>query len=155
MDAALEAFNVNWDTILIAAKFGLLTQNNVDSELTMSLGPLSLSFDLTLRLPHRHNAVEHEASFSRNDFGDGTGDNVHINETVFATLANANSGVDFYASYAAAVQFAYSILSIFGNPLTGVAPKNFVQIFFREERLLIEGWTKPTTLITSDTLAPI
>ncbi|KAJ7848256.1 hypothetical protein B0H14DRAFT_3453237 [Mycena olivaceomarginata] len=146
----------------------------------MSLGPLSL-----------HNAVEHEASFSRNDFGVGhqtvrftptavtftpyfdtprlhpyvetKGDNVHINETVFATLANANSGVDFYASYAAAVQFAYSIvsnpfivntqLSIFGNPLTGVAPKKC--IFFREERLLIEGWTKPTTLITSDTLAPI
>ncbi|KAJ7476614.1 Cloroperoxidase [Mycena latifolia] len=172
MDAALEAFNVNWDTILIAAKFGLLTQNNVESELTMSLGPLSL-----------HNAVEHDASLSRNDFGDGTGDNVHFNETVFAMLANANPGVNFYnASSAAAVQFARladSIatnpfivntqkefvlrsresglyLSIFGNPLTGVAPKNFVQIFFREERLPIkEGWTKPTTLITSDTLAPI
>jgi len=31
-----------------------------------------------------------------------------------------------------------------------------VQIFFREERLPIaEGWKKPTTLITVDTLEPL
>jgi hypothetical protein len=70
-------------------------------------------------------------------------------------------------------------LSIFGDPLTGVASKQcvyrstqelgvrriqlnstsfarLVQIFFREERLPVaEGWTKPTTLITIATLTPL
>ncbi|KAJ7057667.1 Peroxidase, family 2-domain-containing protein [Mycena amicta] len=172
MDASVAGFNVNWDAILIAAKFGMMSRNDVGSEENMSLGPLLL-----------HNLVEHDASISRNDFGDGSGDNVHFNETTFSVLANANPGVDYYnASSAGAVQFArlqHSIetnpfvintqkefvlrsresglyLSIFGDPLTGVAPKKFVQIFFREERLPIEeGWKKPTTLINSTTLRPI
>ncbi|KAJ7210727.1 hypothetical protein GGX14DRAFT_450252 [Mycena pura] len=43
-----------------------------------------------------------------------------------------------------------------GDPLTGVAPKNFVQIFFREERLPIaEGWRRPNVTITVATLGPI
>ncbi|KAJ6623664.1 Cloroperoxidase [Mycena sp. CBHHK59/15] len=173
MDAALKAFNLNWDPILIAAKFGLLSGADATTFETMSLGPLSL-----------HNLIEHDASISRNDFGpDGTGDNVHFNETAFSTLANANPGKSYYDPVAAGVvqrdRLAYSVatnpnvtntrkefllrsresglyLSIFGNPLTGIAPKNFVQIFFREERLPIaEGWKKPTTLITSDTLTPL
>ncbi|KAJ7113964.1 Chloroperoxidase [Mycena epipterygia] len=172
MDAALNGFNVNWDPILVAAKFGLLSGADAGSFQTMSLGALSL-----------HNLVEHDASISRNDFGDGTGDNVHFNETAFSTLANANPGVDYYNTTSAGMvqrdRLALSVatnpnvvntfkefalrsresalyISIFGDPLTGVASKEFVQIFFREERLPIaEGWKKPTTLITVDTLTPL
>ncbi|KAJ7753939.1 Cloroperoxidase [Mycena maculata] len=173
MNGALDAFNVNWDTILVAAKFGLLSGSDATTFSTLGLGPLSL-----------HNLVEHDASISRNDYGpDGTGDNVHFNETTFQTLANANPGFDYYdptsAGMVQSARLADSVannpnvtntqkefllrsresglyLSIFGNATTGVAPKEFVQIFFREERLPIEeGWTKGPTLITVDTLRPI
>ncbi|KAJ7133659.1 Chloroperoxidase [Mycena crocata] len=167
LQAAIDGFNVGSDAIIQAAKFGLLTG---DSPTTMDLDALAL-----------HNNIEHDASISRNDFG--IGDNLHFNETVFSTLANANPGVDFYnATSAAFVQHARLAdsvarnpgvtntlkehllrsresglyLSIMGDPLTGVAPKQFVQIFFREERLPIaEGWRRPTTLINSATLTPI
>ncbi|KAJ7629329.1 Cloroperoxidase [Mycena rosella] len=167
LQAAIDGFNVNSDAIIQAAKFGLLSGDAPDN---LNLDALQL-----------HNLIEHDASISRNDFA--IGDNLHFNETVFATLANANPGVDFYnATSAGLVQqarLADSLarnpnitntrkefllrsresglyLSIMGDPLTGVAPKNFVQIFFREERLPIaEGWTRPTTLIDSTTLAPI
>ncbi|KAJ7186440.1 hypothetical protein C8R46DRAFT_880504, partial [Mycena filopes] len=47
-------------------------------------------------------------------------------------------------------------LSVIGNPLTGVAPKKFVQIFFGEERLPIaEGWKRSKTPITAESLDPI
>ncbi|KAJ7481289.1 Cloroperoxidase [Mycena galericulata] len=173
MEAALKGFNMNWDPILFVAKFGLLSGADATTFETMSLGALSL-----------HNLIEHDASISRNDFGpDGTGDNVHFNETTFSVLANVNPGKDYYDGTSAGevqrARLAHSIatnpnvtntekefklrsresafyLSIFGNPLTGIAPKQFVQIFFREERLpFAEGWQKPTTLITSDTLNPI
>ncbi|KAF7360875.1 HEME-HALOPEROXIDASE domain-containing protein [Mycena sanguinolenta] len=169
----LEGFNVNWDGILVAAKFGLLSGSDATTFETMGLGPLAL-----------HNLIEHDASISRNDFGpDGLGDNVHFNETTFSTLANANPGKNYYDPVSAGLvqrdRLAHSVatnpnvtntakefklrsresalyLSIFGDPLTGIASKEFVQIFFREERLpFAEGWTKPTTLITSDTLDPI
>ncbi|KAJ7620482.1 Cloroperoxidase [Mycena polygramma] len=172
MDGALAGFNLNWEPILVAAKFGLLSRDDGNSFDTMSLDALSL-----------HNLIEHDASISRNDFGDGTGDNVHFNETTFSTLANSNPGKDYYDPTAAGVvqraRLAHSVatnpnvtntrkefllrsresalyLSIFGNPLTGVAPKKFVNIFFREERLPIaEGWKKTATLITVDTLNPL
>ncbi|KAJ7478663.1 Cloroperoxidase [Mycena galericulata] len=166
LQAAVDGFNVGSDSIIQAAKFGLLSGN---APTTLDLDALAL-----------HNLVEHDASISRNDFA--IGDNLHFNETVFTTLANANPGVDFYnATSAGQVQharLANSIainpnvtntrkefllrsresalyLSIMGDPITGVAPKDFVQIFFREERLPIEeGWTRSTTLITSTTMAP-
>ncbi|KAJ7750829.1 Peroxidase, family 2-domain-containing protein [Mycena metata] len=169
MDAALAGFNVNWDAILVAAKFGLLTGDDLLSGTQMTLAALS-----------SHNIVEHDASISRNDFGDGSGDNVHFNETTFSTLANSNPGKDTYDPTSAGLvqkqRLADSVannpllvntkkeftlrsresglyLSIFGDPTTGVAPKKFVNIFFREERLPIaEGWTKTKTLITGDTL---
>ncbi|KAJ7108780.1 Peroxidase, family 2-domain-containing protein [Mycena epipterygia] len=172
MDAALQGFNLDFNPILVAAKFGLLSGTDAGSMQTMDLGALAL-----------HNLIEHDASISRNDFGDGTGDNLHFNETTFSTLANANPGKDYYdptsAGQVQKARLAFSVatnpnvtntakefklrsresalyLSIFGNPLTGVAPKEYVQIFFREERLPIaEGWKKPTTLITDDTLKPL
>ncbi|KAJ7030718.1 Peroxidase, family 2-domain-containing protein [Mycena alexandri] len=172
MDAALAAFNVNWDAILIAAKFGLLTGDDLLSGTQMTLAALS-----------SHNIVEHDASISRNDFGDGSGDNVHFNETTFSTLANSNPGKDTYDTTSAGLvqkqRLADSVannpllvntakefilrsresglyLSIFGDPATGIAPKKFVNIFFREERLPIaEGWTKSKSLITGDSLGII
>jgi hypothetical protein len=100
-----------------------------------------------------HNIIEHDASISRNDFGDGTGDNMHFNETAFSMLANANPGTDTYdtasAGFVQQQRLAFSIatnplvintrkefrlrsresalyLSIFGDPLTGVASKQCV-----------------------------
>ncbi|KAJ6562660.1 Cloroperoxidase [Mycena capillaripes] len=167
MQAAIDGFNVGPDAILQAAKFGLLSG---DDFTTMNLDPLKL-----------HNLIEHDASVSRSDFG--VGDNLHFNEMIFSTLANSNPGVDYYnATSAGQVQhdrLAISLatnpnitntpkefllrgresalyLSIMGDPLTGVAPKKFVNIFFREERLPIqEGWKRSTTLITAETLNPI
>ncbi|KAJ7252359.1 Cloroperoxidase [Mycena haematopus] len=168
LQAAIDGFNVGPDAILQAAKFGLLSG---DAPTTLDLDALKL-----------HNLIEHDASISRNDLA-VTGDNLHFNETIFATLANANPGVDYYnATSAAHVQderLAISLatnpnitntpkevevrtresglyLSVMGNPLTGVAPKEFVQIFFREERLPIaEGWKRSTTTITAETLDPV
>ncbi|KAF8182733.1 Cloroperoxidase [Mycena galopus ATCC 62051] len=168
LQAAIDGFNVGPDAIIQAAKFGLLSGD----------APTTLDLD-ALRL---HNLIEHDASISRNDLA-VTGDNLHFNETIFTTLANANPGVDYYnATSAAHVQderLAISLatnpnitntpkevevrtresglyLSVMGNPLTGVAPKEFVQIFFREERLPIaEGWKRSNTTITAETLEPI
>ncbi|KAJ7489169.1 Cloroperoxidase [Mycena latifolia] len=167
LQAAIDGFNLGPDAIIQAVKFGLLSG---DAPTTLDLDALKL-----------HNLIEHDASLSRGDFA--LGDNLHFNETIFATLANANFGVDYYnATSAGQVQhdrLAISLatnpnitntgkeflvrcresavyLSIMGDPLTGVAPKKFVQIFFREERLPIaEGWTRPTTTITAATLSPI
>ncbi|KAF7366030.1 HEME-HALOPEROXIDASE domain-containing protein [Mycena venus] len=166
-----EAFNLNFDTVLLAAKLGLLAVNDDPSSSQM----------MTLESLKLHDLIEHDASISRNDFA--TGDNLHFNETAFSTLANANPGKDYYDPVSAGgVQrdrLAHSIatnpnvtnshkeitirsresafyLGIFGNPATGVAPKKFVQTFFREERLPIEeGWVKSKTLITAAVLAPL
>ncbi|KAJ7252315.1 hypothetical protein C8J57DRAFT_1077520 [Mycena rebaudengoi] len=130
------------------------------------------------RIFSRHNLIENDASLSRGDFA--LGDNLHFNETIFSTLANSNPGVDYYnATSAGQVQndrLAISLatnpnitntpketlqrsgasafyLSAMGDPVTGVAPKKFVNIFFREERLPIaEGWKKPTNRITLETM---
>ncbi|KAJ7099305.1 Cloroperoxidase [Mycena belliarum] len=167
LKAAIDGFNVGPDSILQAAKFGLLSGDD----------PTTLNLD-ALRL---HNLIEHDASLSRGDFD--LGDNLHFNETIFKTLADSNPGVDYYnATSAGQVQhdrLAISLatnpnitntpkefavrtresalyLSVMGNPLTGVAPKKFVQIFFREERLPIaEGWKRPSTTITAETMDPI
>ncbi|KAJ7714323.1 Cloroperoxidase [Mycena maculata] len=164
LDAAVAGFNVGPDAIIQAAKFGLLSGNAFE---TLDLDALRL-----------HNLIEHDASISRQDFA--IGDNLHFNETIFSTLANANPGVDYYDPTSAGqvqhARLANSVainpnvtntmkefllrsresslyLSIFGNISTGVAPKEFVQIFFREERLpTAEGWKRSTTQITSETM---
>ncbi|KAJ7059242.1 Cloroperoxidase [Mycena amicta] len=165
LDAALQGFNVGPSPILVGAKLGLLSGDAPD---TLDLDALAL-----------HSLIEHDASISRGDFA--LGDNLHFNETIFSTLVNANPGVDFYnATSAGLVQkerLAISLatnpnvtntekefvirsiesglyLSVMGNAITGVAPKNFVQIFFREERLPIEeGWQRSNITITSDTMS--
>ncbi|THU90500.1 Cloroperoxidase [Dendrothele bispora CBS 962.96] len=151
----------------LAAKVSLLATND----------PLSFTLD-DIKL---HGNIEHDASLSRVDFA--LGDNVHFNETIFSTLANSNPEADVYNTTSAGhvqqarladseaknpnltntdkeffIRSAESAfyLSVMGNPLTGVAPKNFVQIFFREERLPIaEGWQRSETPINASTLGPL
>ncbi|KAJ7796321.1 Cloroperoxidase [Mycena olivaceomarginata] len=142
LDAALKGFNVDPDRLIVAAKFGLLYGN---TPTTLDLDALAL-----------HSLIEHDASLLRGDFA--LGDNLCFNETIFMTLANANPGADNYntTSHQMSSRSALSsrhYLGVMGNPLTRVAPKEFVQIFFREERMPIEeGWTRPTTSITRATL---
>ncbi|KAF8202720.1 Cloroperoxidase [Mycena galopus ATCC 62051] len=163
LNGASDAFNIDAGPILPAAKFGLLSGDE----------PVSLDLD-ALRL---HSLIEHDASISRGDAA--FGDNLSFNETLFTVLANANPGVDYYnvtsAGQVMHARLADSVarnpnltstpkelllrsgesafyLGVMGDPLTGVAKKEFVQIFFREERLPVaEGWTKPATRITSET----
>ncbi|KAJ6460551.1 Cloroperoxidase, partial [Mycena sanguinolenta] len=162
LDAASNAYNMDASPILPAAKFGLLSGDEL----------VSLSLD-ALRL---HGLIEHDASISRGNVA--FGDNLAFNETLFTVLADANPGVDYYNAMSAGqvmhARLADSVarnpnvtstpkelilrsgesafyLSVMGDPLTGVAKKEFVQIFFREERLPIaEGWTKSATRITSE-----
>ncbi|THU95888.1 hypothetical protein K435DRAFT_111970 [Dendrothele bispora CBS 962.96] len=102
-----------------------------------------------------------------------------FNETIFSTLANSNPSSDFYNTTSAGevqrlrladseaknpsinnTQKEFDIrtesrfyLSVMGDPLVGVAPKEFVQIFFREERLPIaEGWHRSEIPINDTTL---
>ncbi|KAJ8081111.1 hypothetical protein PM082_017952 [Marasmius tenuissimus] len=153
LDAAEKAFNFERNILLTAGKLGLLTSPNED---TMSLEGLKL-----------HGVIEHDASLSREDVA--IGDSLHFNETIFTTLANANPGSDVYNTTSAGqVMKARLADSLARNPnvtntmlqaqgrsgesslylstmggITGSAPKEFVQVFFREERLPIkEGWKR-------------
>ncbi|KAK0505362.1 Peroxidase, family 2-domain-containing protein [Armillaria luteobubalina] len=167
LDAGLEGFNIDPTILISAAKVGLLTTNAPDS---FTLDDLKL-----------HGTIEHDTSLSRSDFL--LGDNVHFNETIYTTLTQSNPGLDYFnATSAGQVQKkrladdtlanpgiintskefnmrtgeSALYLSVMGDPVTGVAPKQFVDIFFREERMPIEeGWTKPSTLITGQTISPI
>ncbi|KAJ7206225.1 hypothetical protein C8J57DRAFT_1484857 [Mycena rebaudengoi] len=158
LDAALEAFNVDRDGLLVAAKFGLLFGN---APTTLDLDALAL-----------HSLIEH------GDFA--LGDNLRFNETIFMTLANANPGqptttppqrdrscttgwpspsrlnpgiTNTPKEFALRTIESSLYLSVMGSPLAGIAPKEFVQISFREERMPIgEGWTRPTTSIAKATL---
>ncbi|KAF9060234.1 Peroxidase, family 2-domain-containing protein [Rhodocollybia butyracea] len=163
LGAIQDGFNFQPTTLMrTVAKLGLLTTDNADN------------FDLKgLAL---HGTLEHDASLSRNDLA--IGDNIHFNATVFATLNNSNPGVDYYNVTSAAQvlvqrlaedslinpnltntikEFTVRIiesgfyLSVIGNVTTGVAPKNFIQIFFEQERLpLEEGWHRSDVPIEDD-----
>ncbi|EEB95661.1 hypothetical protein MPER_05330, partial [Moniliophthora perniciosa FA553] len=113
-----------------------------------------------------HGNIEHDASVSRQDRD--LGSNVVFDEEIYTTLANSNPGVDYYDTTSAGLvqkarmeqsratnpNFRNTIkeflirtresalyLTVMGNPETGMAPKQFVDILFREERLpLEEGW---------------
>ncbi|KAL0567409.1 hypothetical protein V5O48_014586 [Marasmius crinis-equi] len=156
VEAGFKAYHIQAEFLIRAGKVGMLTSHEAE---TLSLDDLKL-----------HGTLEHDASLSREDFA--LGDNLHFNEEVFSTLANANPDSDYYdvtsAGQAQHARLADSIqrnpnvtntifqslsrssesasyLSVMGDPIQGVAPKRFVQIFFREERLPIEeGWKRPS-----------
>ncbi|KAF7304532.1 HEME-HALOPEROXIDASE domain-containing protein [Mycena chlorophos] len=172
LNAALEGFNYDWAVLLLAAKNGLLTRTDKGSETNMSLEPLVL-----------HNLIERDASLSRDDYRNGTGDNLHFNETIYSFMANSNPGVDYYNTTSTAhvmyqnLEFSKATnptlintqkevnaragtaalaLTSMGNATTGVAPKQFVDILFREERLpFLEGWQRSPVLITLELVAPL
>ncbi|KAK7453337.1 hypothetical protein VKT23_012016 [Stygiomarasmius scandens] len=167
IDAGFNGYHMQPDVLALAVKVAALTSDD----------PFSFTLD-DIKI---HGNIEHDASLSRNDFA--LGDNVHFNETIFTTLANSNPGVDYYNTTSAGqvmhqrladdeianpnitntdkelfIRSAESgfYLSVMGNPITGVAPKEFVQIFFREERLPIEeGWHRSETPINGSTLGPL
>ncbi|KAJ7588990.1 Chloroperoxidase [Mycena floridula] len=137
IQAATDGFDFQHDVLIFAAKLSLMTSGDLD---TFTLDDLKL-----------HNTIEHDASISRSDFA--FGDNLHFNETIFQAQANLNPGVDYYNVTSAGQVESALYLSVMGNPMTGVAPKTFVNIFFHEERMPIEeGWTRPNVSITGDTL---
>ncbi|KAK1223524.1 hypothetical protein PQX77_013601 [Marasmius sp. AFHP31] len=167
LKAGLEGFNVESDLLLLAAKAGILASPSVDQ--------------LELRDIMLHGNIEHDASVSRVDRD--LGDHVPFNEEIFATLANSNPGVDYYnATSAGQVQKArlehsrannpnlhntikeFQIrnresalyLTVMGDVLAGKAPKEYVNIFFREERMpLEEGWRISKVAINDETESPI
>ncbi|KAJ7574639.1 Cloroperoxidase [Mycena floridula] len=167
VDASNIGYNVQIDVVGMPAKAGFLTSPD-DEFFTLA--------DIRL-----HNNIEHDASVSRADFV--TGDNFSFNETMYSAMVNVNPGLDYYDPTSAglvqkqrliesqatnptlintAKEFAIRTresslyLAVMGNSTTGVAPKKFVNIFFREERLPIaEGWKRSSLPITGDSLHPI
>ncbi|KAL0567956.1 hypothetical protein V5O48_014036 [Marasmius crinis-equi] len=165
--AIREGFNMNRDLLVTAAKAGLMA-SDLDDQFSL--------FDIGL-----HGSIEHDASVSRVDIN--LGDHLSFNESIFTTLANSNPGLDYYnATSAGQVQKArledskaknpkfrntikefqvrsresYFYLSTMGDALTGQAPKKFVNILFREERLpLEEGWRMSKVDINRDTHRPV
>ncbi|KAJ8081090.1 hypothetical protein PM082_017931 [Marasmius tenuissimus] len=159
-----EGYNMESDIPIGAGKIGLLTSREAQ---TMSLHDISL-----------HGNIEHDASLSREDIA--LGDHISFSEEIFSVLLNSNPGSDVYNTTSAGqvmhARLADSIsrnpnvtntdfqlgfragesafyLSVVGDPITGEAPKEFVQIFFREERLPIEeGWKRSTTPINGATV---
>ncbi|KAK1216757.1 hypothetical protein PQX77_020607 [Marasmius sp. AFHP31] len=167
LKAGLEGFNVHRDLLLLAAKAGVMASPSDDE---FSLSDISL-----------HGNIEHDASASRVDRD--LGDNVPFNEEIFTTLANSNPGVEYYNTTSAGqvqkARLEHSkannpnvhntikeilirtresalYLMVMGDPTTGKAPKEYVNIFFREERLpLEEGWRVPKVAIDDTTESPI
>ncbi|KAJ3726600.1 Chloroperoxidase [Lentinula raphanica] len=149
-------YNNPVDPVLnLALKMALLTTDAPDS---FTLDDLKL-----------HGTIEHDASLSRSDYA--LGDNLHFNSTVFnSTLLQSDLSPDVYditsvgqileerlahakkenpdlvntvKERQSQLLEASLFLSAMGDARTGVAPKKFVDIFFREERLpLEEGWKR-------------
>ncbi|ESK91474.1 hypothetical protein Moror_2662 [Moniliophthora roreri MCA 2997] len=166
LQGAVDGFNVQNDAIRIAAKAALFTSNQNDQ---FTLNDIKL-----------HGNIEHDGSISRADHA--LGDNAAFNETYFSVTANSSPGVDYYNGTSAGLVFkerhadslannpnitntvkesqikiaeAALYLSVMGDALAKRAPKQFVNIFFREERLpLEEGWKRPGP-ISVDMLGPI
>jgi len=162
--AGLKGFNVHSDVLILAAKAGLLATSDPN---TFTLDDLK-----------RHNTLEHDASLSRSDVN--LGDHLQFNATLFQTLEESNPGVDYYNTTSAGqvqkIRLEDSLkrndklintrkefivrtresalyLAVMGDVLTGQAPKEFVNIFFKEERLPIkEGWRRSPVLITHEKL---
>lgn len=137
--------------------------------------PLTSGLYFDLDMLDRHDFfIEHDASLSRADAS--TGNNYSFNQTIWDTvlayyngMANATIPVASKARYNrvtteasrdpdfsySPVQFILSYgetalyLSTMGDPITGVAPLEYVRSLFEEERLPYElGWQPPKTTTT-------
>ncbi|KAI5361364.1 putative chloroperoxidase [Septoria linicola] len=134
-----------------------------------SKNPLAGTWDLNDVVQHNF-PIEHDASLSRQDTF--FGNQQPFNQTIFNEVlafyngqTDATIPVQAKAKYARTTdsrdrnpQFQYGIrefilsygenalfLSTMGNPTTGIAPLNYVKVFFEQERLPYkEGWRVPT-----------
>ncbi|TVY73168.1 putative sterigmatocystin biosynthesis peroxidase [Lachnellula suecica] len=135
--------------------------------LTLSPIPNSLSFDLSDI--DKHDAIEHDGSLSRLDAFQGndhsfnpyiyaqtqsyfTQTTIDIPTAAKARAARINNAKMMNPTFALSTSGTSGslgetsfYLSVFGDPVTGVAQKNWVNVFFQEERLpYAEGWTRRT-----------
>ncbi|KAK1225527.1 hypothetical protein PQX77_011529 [Marasmius sp. AFHP31] len=167
LKAGREGFNVHRDLLITAAKAAIMA-SPLDDQFALA--------DIGL-----HGNIEHDASVSRVD--KELGDHLPFNEEVYSVLANSNPGVDYYNTTSAGIVQKIRLeqsqaenpklvntikeiqirsresalyLAVMGNATTGVAPKTFVNVFFREERLPIaEGWHIPELQIEPKTDQPL
>ncbi|KKZ58998.1 hypothetical protein EMCG_00863 [[Emmonsia] crescens] len=166
----LEGLNVGFDLTLVAGTGGMLGAKN----------PLRLYFNLN-DLSNHDLFAEHDASLSRSDifFGDNNSFNATIWESVldyfkhdktvsFTAAARARlnriktegernpdftfNAEDLIISYTETAQY----LSVFGDPVAGNPPADWVRIFFEQERLPYnEGWWRPNIQTNAATLVPL
>ncbi|KAH0388881.1 Cloroperoxidase [Aureobasidium sp. EXF-12298] len=170
IDCLQKGFNVGADFTLLIGTAGI--GSNPD--------PLTSGLYFDLDMLDRHDfLIEHDASLSRADAS--TGNNYSFNQTIFDTVLAYYSGMDNTSIPVAAkakfnrvnteasrdpnfsygpVQFILSYgetalyLSTMGDPVTGVAPLEYVRSLFEEERLPYElGWQPPQTPTTLASLA--
>ncbi|KAF9265817.1 Cloroperoxidase [Marasmius fiardii PR-910] len=167
LQAAAEGFNIHPEIMLVPVKMALFSTFETDH---FSLDELSLP-----------GVIEHDASISRHD--SALGNNKDFDEELYQTLATSNPGVDYYNVTSAAqvmkARLDHSLannpkvtntikefqtrageaslyLSTMGDPATGRAPKKFVDILFREERMpLEEGWKISSVQITRTLTTPL
>ncbi|KAJ8087932.1 hypothetical protein PM082_013483 [Marasmius tenuissimus] len=137
LKAAQDAFNVQRDVLITAAKLAVLSS------------PLDDQFALTDIVLHGN--FEHDAFLSR--FDEELGDPLAFSEQIYTVLADSNPGVDYYnvtsggqiqrirteQSRANNPNFRNTVkeflfrstessfyLAVFGDPFTGVAPKELL-----------------------------
>ncbi|KAK1221159.1 hypothetical protein PQX77_016035 [Marasmius sp. AFHP31] len=172
LNAVEDVFNVSPEVVGLFAKLSVLCSKQFD---TFDLGGTAL-----------HGCIEHDASISRSDFNlDPDHDNFTFNETLYQTLASKNPGKDTYdISVAGQVmrerledslvrnneslvntgkEFAFRAteaalyLLVMGGDVEKVeAPKKFVDVMFREDRLpWAEGWKKSDVKITGEIVGAV
>jgi len=169
IQALNDGINVGADFATVIGAAGLLSVPD---------SPLAMTFDLD-DLDEHNFPIEHDASLSRADFYLANGDNHSFNQSVFDTVLAYYDGMVKTSIPVAAKakynrvqteqkrdeEFTYTpqqfilsygetalYLSVMGDPITGVAPVDYVKVFFEQERLpYAEGWRKPavqTNLLT-------
>lgn len=148
--------NVGIDFSTAIGSAGLLSVPN---------SPLAISFDLN-NLDEHNFPIEHDASLSRSDYYLDNGNNYSFNDTIFNEVLAFYNGmsktsipVAAKAKYArvkeeagrdpkftyTAQQFVLSYgetalyLSTMGDPITGVAPLEYVKIFFGKQHACALG----------------
>jgi len=168
-----DGMNVGADFAAVIGALGVTSAPN---------DPLGDSFDLN-DLSYHNFPIEHDASLSRADFYLNNGDNYSFNQSIFDTVLRYYDGMQNTSIPVAAKarynrvqteqardskivydpqQFILSYgetslyISVLGDPITGVAPVDWVKIFFEQERLpYAEGWrptASQTNLLTLGTM---
>lgn len=142
-----DGMNVGADFATVIGGAGILSVPN---------NALATSFDLN-NLDEHNFPIEHDASLSRADYYLDNGDNYSFNETIFDTVLAYYNGMENTSIPVAAKakynrvqteskrdpKFTYTpqqfilsygetalYLSVMGDPITGIAPLDYVKIFF-------------------------